>query len=121
MLIKPTQTWFGVRFQFEFNEQGSIRWDRRPFSKTWSWRKLGNITSIELILSCFSEKNSCLHAVANQSEDELEILPLKEAARLALKHGRDSHSWLIDTERRWIVEIITTGSLTIERLGKCVL
>lgn len=121
MLEKHQQNWFGLRFQFDFNDSGLIDWSRRPFRKTWSWRKLGSESCEDLILSGISPETRCLVAVPDVPEEELATLGLGEALAEALKGVKERPYWLIDCQKRWIIELTPRGALTLERLGRLTL
>lgn len=117
MLERRSQDWFGLRAQYCFGEAGTIDWSLRPFRKTWSWRKLGREACEDLLLTSVSGATRCLVTRVDVADDDGEVMRLSKALRVAFETVKDEPCWLIDCQKRWIVELTPKGALTLERLG----
>ncbi len=100
-----------------FQPDGSIDWSGRPFSRSWSLRRVGWHGTLEAIEHLVPQRSSVLLA-ASDDEAVSELTLCKALAEVGRLRDDERHLWIVAKCGKWLMEFAAHGSFTFEYVIK---
>ena len=113
----PSDPWSALHHPPLFQRDGSMDWSGRPFSRSWSLRRLGWHGTLEAIQPLVPHRSRALLA-ASDGEEAQELTLDAALDEIGRRRDDEQHFWIVAKSGKWLMEFAAHGRFTFEYVIK---